>query len=801
MTMPLVGLVVVSHSRALADAAVELAMQMLHDAVPPMEVAAGMPDGGLGTDATAVMEAITRADAGAGVVVLVDLGSAVLSAEMAVEFLDDPPEVRVVPAPFVEGLLAASVRAAGGASLDEVASEASGALLPKQQALGGAPEPAGQGRDDVDDWQPEAVAEATLPNPAGLHARPAATIAGEASKYDAEVRVVHPRGGAVPATTPIGLATLNARQGDSLRVEARGPQSEEAVAAIIAMVTDGFGEMTGQTRAPEPPRPAQPLGVSAGRVVGPVHKLTQPMTAPPEHDRIGPDDVDEEVQKLTTALSAVIAGYREQADQAHAQAADILRATAVLAGDSSLVDAACGLVRARGMDAPNAFWQAAQHVAQTMTDAGGMVAERAVDLADIRDRVVSRLLGIPMPGVVDPGHPFVLAARDLAPADTATLDGRTCLAIVTAEGGPTSHTSILARSMGIPAVVGCSDVLAIPDGTPVLVDGRTGEVIPDPDEDQRATARTSRAPLSPLLTPGHTADGTPVPLLANVGSGGDSTFAATASAEGIGLFRTEFCFLDRTDEPSISEQVNAYREVLGSFPSSRVVVRTLDAGSDKPMAFLPMPAEANPALGLRGFRTARTYPAVLERQLDAIVEASSTSEANVWVMAPMISTALEARDFATLARGRGVSHVGVMIETPSAALQAADILAEVDFVSVGTNDLTQYAMAVDREAVGMGDLQDSWQPGVLRLLRAIGEAGRTTGKPVGVCGEAASDPTLAPVLIGMGVTSLSMSPRALQPVAEALSTVSVEQCGRAAEAACSALSAAEARDAARSELT
>ena len=799
--MSLVGLVAVSHSRALAEAAVELSMQMLHDAVPPIEIAAGLPDGTLGTDATAVMEAISRADAGAGVVVIVDLGSAVLSAEMAIELLDAAaPEIRLVPAPFVEGLIAATIRAAGGAALQEVASEASRSLEPKAQALGFAEATPAPGQDASDDWRPDSFASATLPNRAGLHARPAATIAAEAATYDADVRVVHQRGGWVPATTPIGLATLNARVGDELRIEARGPQAEQAVTAIAAMIADGFGELDATTPATAPPGPPRPLGVSAGRVVGPVHKVTEPMTAPPEHERIRREDVAAETERLREALDTVVAEYRRRADSASTQAADILCATAVLASDSTLVDSASGLITARGMDAPNAFWQAANHVAQSMTDAGGMVAERAIDLADVRDRVVSHLLGIPMPGVVDPGHPFILVARDLAPSETAALNGRTCLAIVTAEGGPTSHTSILARSMGIPAVVGCQQAIKIADGTVVLVDGSAGEVIVDPDKDQRASARTSRAPLQPLQAQGTTADGVHVSLLANVGSSGESGYAARANAEGIGLFRTEFCFLDRPDEPSVSEQVEAYEEVLSSFPDSRVVVRTLDAGSDKPMAFLPMLDEANPALGTRGFRTSRARPDILERQLGAIARASHGRD-DVWVMAPMVATADEARDFATVARGHGAAAVGVMIETPSAALQAEEIFSEVDFVSVGTNDLTQYAMAVDRQAVGLGDLQDPWQPGVLRLLRTIGIAGRAAGKPVGVCGEAASDPTLAPVLVGMGISSLSMTPRSLQSVAEALSAVTIEQCRQAADAACSAPSAAEARRAAHHQLS
>lgn len=799
MTVGLVGFAVVSHSRALADAAVELAMQMVHGEPPSIEVAAGMPDGGLGTDAMAVMQAITDADAGAGVVVLVDLGSAVLSAEMAVEFLDDAaPDLRIVAAPFVEGLIAGVVRSAGGASLDEVASEASRALAPKLLSLGNVEESPTAGT--AGDWIPDAVSEAVLPNPAGLHARPAAMVAATAARFDAEIRVVHPRGGPVQATTPIGLATLNARRGDSLRIEACGPEAEAGVREITALIEDGFGEVSIAAQPRLPRVRSACVGVSPGRITGPAHRMIEPMTAPPAQSRVVGAAVDVEIDKLDTALNSVIAEYLARADQGHAMAAGILRATAALAGDHTLVDAAIQLIRDRGIDAPRAFWQAAVGVGQSMTDAGGMVAERAIDLADVRDRVVSRLLDIPMPGVGDPGHPFILVARDLAPSQTATLDGQTCLGIVTAEGGPTSHTSILASGMGIPAVVGCAAALDVADGVVILVDGTTGEVIIDPDDEQRSTARTSRAPMQPLAAPGRTADTVPISLLANVGSSGDARFAARAQAEGIGLFRTEFCFLDRTDEPSVAEQTQAYRDVISAFPGSRVVIRTLDAGSDKPMAFLPMPEEPNPALGIRGYRTARIHPEMLERQLDAIVSASADTTTDVWVMAPMISTADEARRFADLARQRGVSTVGVMIETPSAAMQCAEILEAVDFVSVGTNDLTQYAMAVDRQAVGLGDLQQAWQPGVLRLLRCIGDAGRDTGKPVGVCGEAAGDPELAAVLVGLGVTSLSMSARSLHTVAETLGSVVLAQCERAAQAACAATSAQDARLAAAASL-
>ena len=223
---------------------------------------------------------------------------------------------------------------------------------------------------------------------------------------------------------------------------------------------------------------------------------------------------------------------------------------------------------------------------------------------------------------------------------------------------------------------------------------------------------------------------------------------------------------------------------------------TLDAGSDKPMPFLTIPGEDNPALGIRGYRTTIHSPAVLARQLEAIARAAEASNAETWVMAPMISTPGEAAEFASLARSAGLGRAGVMVETPSAALQAAEILAEVDFVSIGTNDLAQYTMAADRQAVGLGALQDLWQPAVLRLLDLVGDAGRKAGKPVGVCGEAAADPEMAPVLVGLGVTSLSMSLRALEPVRRALSQVTLDECQRAARAAVAASGPEAARKAA-----
>jgi phosphotransferase system enzyme I (PtsI) len=336
-------------------------------------------------------------------------------------------------------------------------------------------------------------------------------------------------------------------------------------------------------------------------------------------------------------------------------------------------------------------------------------------------------------------------------------------------------------------------------GTEVLLDGTHGtvEIAPDVAE---ARAQVDRAAAVAAATadwagPGATADGHPVAVLANVQDGAAARAAREVPAEGIGLFRTELCFLNRDTEPSVDEQAQIYGEVLEAFAGHKVVIRTLDAGSDKPLKFAGHPEEANPALGVRGIRIAAGNPELLERQLDAIAEAANGAQTSPWVMAPMISTAEEARNFAERVRAHGLTP-GVMIEVPAAALLADRILAHVDFLSIGTNDLAQYTMAADRMSAELATLTDPWQPAVVALVALAAKAGVEAGKPVGVCGEAAADPLLACVLAGLGVSSLSAAAAAVRAVGAKLSTVTLQQCRDAAEAVLRTSSAAEARAAA-----
>jgi len=510
------------------------------------------------------------------------------------------------------------------------------------------------------------------------------------------------------------------------------------------------------------------IGVWPGRVAGPVLVMAAPPALPPE---VPGADPERELGRVDRALAAVDADLRARAEVARSpDGGDILLALAELIRDPAL-RADIGAQIGQGRDAPHAVAAAFGLHRDAFAAAGGFLAERAADLDDLMNRAVAVLLDQPMPGIPAPGHPFILVATDLAPADTVDLDPAMVLALVTERGGPTSHTAVLARALGLPAVVACAGACAA-EGT-AIVDGTTGEVSfgleADLDTDAGRGSGTAAADRAGPVSSG---GGAMVPLLVNIGSADD----LDGEAEGIGLFRTEFLFLGRATEPRVEEQVEAYARVFAAMPGKPVLVRTLDAGADKPLLFMQR-TEPNPALGVRGLRAARRHPLILANQLQAIAQAAQDTKAEVRVMAPMVATVAEAAGFAAQCRALGLRTVGVMVEIPAAALRASRLLTVADFLSIGTNDLAQYTLAADRQCGDdLPDLLDPWQPAVLQLVAACAEAGAAAGKPVGVCGEAAADPLLAPVLVGLGVTSLSMSPRAVSAVRTALARRSPAEC-------------------------
>lgn len=532
------------------------------------------------------------------------------------------------------------------------------------------------------------------------------------------------------------------------------------------------------------------IGVSPGVAVGPVARVHGPVLPAREP---GPADPVAAAEEIAEALDAVGSELESLAARAGVSGAVLVR-QARMVGDPALGALIRQLVRA-GRTAARAAWEGFGAYRDMRASDPLRPAPDAAELDDLRDRVVARLLGEPPPGIPDPGTPYVLVARDLSPALTATLDPGRVLALVTERGGPTSHTAVLAKSLGIPAVVNAPGVAALATGQRVAVDGTAGTITADPDaETVDLLHRSGRRSADRLQTgPGRTADGRAVELLVAVGGKSDLDDAREAGAEGVGVFRTEFMFLDRDEPPTVEEQVAAYREVFDAFPGRPVTARTLDIGADKPVPFVRLGDQPNPALGVRGLRVARRHPQLLIDQLTAIARAARESKADVRVMAPMVATTAEAAWFAARAHEAGLTSVGVMVEIPAAALRAGDLLHVVDFVSVGSNDLAQYAFATDRGDGELADLLDPWQPAFLDLVATVLRAGAVAGRAVTVCGEAASDPLLALVLVGLGAAGLSMTPRMLPVVRASLARATSAQCGEAAAAALAAEGPEEAR--------
>jgi phosphoenolpyruvate-protein phosphotransferase (PTS system enzyme I) len=440
---------------------------------------------------------------------------------------------------------------------------------------------------------------------------------------------------------------------------------------------------------------------------------------------------------------------------------------------------------------------------------------RAPDLDDVRDRVVALLLGHPTELTV-PDHPSVIVAHELTPSQTAGIPRERIAAIVTATGSATSHAAILARALGVPAVVGAAGVLeAATDGEVVGVDGRTGEVVVAPDAIERADLeareageRARRTELEGLRDqPGATADGRRVELAANLGGLDDVPAAVAAGAEGSGLLRTEVLYLDRVTAPTVDEQTAVLGDILRAFPGHRVVVRTLDVGADKPLPFVRRDEEPNPALGLRGIRLSLARPELFRDQLRALLRARAAAgpdAGRLAIMFPLVCIPAELRaarvHLEEVATEEGVDtdglEVGVMVETPAAALAADRLAIEADFLSIGTNDLLQYAFAADRLVAGVADLPDPCEPGFLRLLRDVVAAGHAGGAWVGICGEAASDRDVAVALVGAGADELSMTRVAIPEVKAALASITQAD----AEAALAAALAAPDGTSARAEL-
>ncbi len=765
----------------------------------PVAAAGGTDDGEVGTSLDKVLAAVERADAdGAGAVVLFDLGSAQMTAELALESLDDDRRhrVRLVDAPLVEGAMVAATTAAGGASVADV--EAALAELAAAAAPGDGASPTGMPAGEL-------VREVELVNPLGLHARPAAAVVRALADLDADVRVASAGGGSgVSARSLLGLVGLGAAGGTRLRLSAAGPDAAAAVERLAGMVAEGFGEaatapagspappgppgQAGSASSPGPPVPPGPgpplpgksdeVVVAApgapGIAVGPAALLAAVEPQVPEEPA---GDVWAERRRLEAARTRVAADL----DAAGGTGSDVFGAHRLLVDDPELVAAAEDGLR-QGRSAAAAWWAAVTGARDRLAgQPGEVVAARAGDVVDVGRRVLEAL-GVGAATPVPPAGAVVIA-DDLVPSQVPVLVDAGVAGVALRAGAPTAHVTILARALGLPLVLRAGPALDdVADGTVVLLDGGRGEVRVDPAADDLAEARRrrdrqareAREAVAAAQQPVRLADGVTVVVAANVASVAEARAAVAAGADGVGLLRTEFLVADRPSVPTEDEQVTALAAVLDALEGRPAIVRTLDVGGDKPAPALGLDPFRNSALGERGLRLSLARPALFATQLRAILRVAQGRR--VSLMFPMVTDVEEVRaarraldDARRGLRRAGAAfgdleEVGIMVEVPAAALLAERFCDEVDFFSVGSNDLTQYVLAADRTNPAVADLARGAHPAVLALVGRVCEVAGAAGRWVGVCGELAADPETAARLVRLGVRELSVAPPAVPAV-------------------------------------
>jgi phosphocarrier protein FPr len=808
----MVGLVLVSHSRALATAVRELVTSMTGSKLA-IAIAAGTgPDrAGLGTDATEILEGINAVMSAEGVLVLLDIGSAILSAETALGFLDqgDQAKVRLCGAPFVEGAVAAGVIATLGSSLEDVANEAERALRHKTEHLNAstAETESAQPTETISDNGPFLTATVKVKNPHGLHARPAAEFIRQAARHDCEIFVRNLSNGKGPASAKSmsGLAAIEILQGNEIELAARGSDAQNALDALRAEIEAGLGEELGaegiaDTIAPPSAvrRPdAGPVPVSRGIAIGRLFFAETGDAEVPAHKISDPRKEKEKLRKAIETAKADLARDETALKQSLGkEEAEIFRAQALVLEDPALLEASEKAIQEEHQNAALAWqrsFQATANAYQALSDE--YLRQRAADVQDMGHRVLEAL-GIQRRKIPRLPTPGILVTEDLTPADVAGLSSDRVLGVICMQGGKTSHAAILLRARCIPAIAQAKSffdqagVAGPGDEITAGFDGESGELWINPsaaeletlqarkESHERETARVARLSQERAVTK----DGHRIEVLANLGHAAEAADALKSGAEGVGLFRTEFLFLGRNDLPSEDEQFEALRELREVMGLRPVIIRTLDIGGDKVAPALGLAEEANPFLGVRAIRLCLERPELFRIHLRAILRAGAGG--NFRIMFPMIADARELQEakaelekaHASLER-ENLPHawpmpVGIMIEVPSAALLLGQLVQFADFFSVGTNDLTQYVLAADRDNPGLAQFQDALHPAVLRLISQVAAVAHEHNKQVGVCGEAASDPTAARLLVGLGMDELSLAPALIPRIKETIRSIS-----------------------------
>lgn len=843
----MVGLVLVSHSRSLASSVEEMVRSMTG---PTLSIALaagiGKDHKELGTDAVEIAEAIVSVKGDDGVVVLMDMGSAILSAETALDLLDAPlrANVRFCAAPFVEGAVAAGVTANLGAPLDEVCAEAMAALKHKETALSSIPPaPVVQKPPPLPIRPPplpiiEIKSNAggaveklrlTIRNVHGLHARPAARLITEAKPFKSQITIrnVTNQRGPVSVLSLSSLAALEILRGNEIEFAARGEDAKTALEVIQKLVESGMGEQlpTGNdvAAASERPRPAsvssKPVIVSvpvSGGIVFGTGTYFQPQKILIPEVKI--EDTKAEIAHLQKIVALAEENLENRREKMSAKVGDAnagIYETQILAlQDPELTETAIRIIRDERISAAMAWDRANRQIVrryESLRDP--YLRERAIDLEDVGRQVLELLVGrkSSVPVLAEPG---ILIVDNLAPIQVTTLNPKIVLGVILLDGGPTSHASILLKALGIPAIVHARSVFADVDlhgSLGIALDGDTGKIWINPDADfltdlktrQIEERRRNMEELKVSDQPATTSDGRTVEIFANIGDASEVELAFKSGAEGVGLLRTEFLFLDRESAPTEEEQYQALRAVVDKMDRKPLIVRTLDIGGDKELPYLDRPLEENPFLGVRAIRLSFSQEDLFTAQLRAILRAGHGHDFRL--MFPMIANVTDMNRAKEVLlkvhlelEKEKVPHLwpvqtGVMIEIPSAALQAEAMAEQVDFFSIGTNDLTQYTLAADRGNPDLASYQDALHPAVLRLIYMVVNGARKYDRLVAVCGEAASDDRAAAVFVGLGVRELSLTSAKIPHIKAVLRKQSFTGLQRLAHTALHCQTAAEVR--------
>ena len=812
----MVGIVIVSHSAKLAAAVEELARQMVQKPVA-IATAAGIDDleNPFGTDVIAIQTAIESVYSSAGVIVLMDLGSAIISAEMALDFLSEEQRKNVIlcEAPLVEGAIAAVVQASTGANIEQVIAEARSALIAKSsQLLIITKEDDNTGTDNQEIVVSEKQIHLILNNQLGFHARPAAKFVSTAAQFKSHITLQNLTKNSNPVTAKSinQVITLGVRQGHEIVIKAVGDDAELALGALQQLVEDNFGETSAKVeeKRKQPKEiftyksinnligiPASP-GIAIGSVV-----FYEPTIPEVRDEKV--DNPEHEWQHLQLAIQTSKQQINSLRDDS-----GIFEAHLLFLQDPALLYQAQQLIFKQHKSAAVAWKIVIDEMLITYQNLeDSYLQARASDLKDIGIRVLQILTNASTISLELPQQSIIIAS-DLTPSEVAQIQPQQVLGICTAAGTSTSHSSLIASMLGIPMIVGLGNkLMQLVAGSKIALDGETGEIWLNPTEAQlqilnqkKSTQYLISNNQSPI-----TLDGKRITLMANIMGVNDAKFALESGADGVGLLRTEFLYLDRLTLPNEEEQFEIYQAIAEILDTLPLTIRTVDIGGDKPIPYLNITPETNPFLGWRGIRQSLDCPEMLKTQLRAILRASYGH--NIKLIFPMVSSVREVRaakeileEVKTSLREEKIAFdekikVGIMIEVPAAVTMADKLAKEVDFFSIGTNDLSQYIMAADRTNSKVANLADPFEPALLRMIKKTVTAAHDVGINVSICGKFASNTIAIPILLGLGLDELSVNSSAIASVKAVISKLKIEETQAITSTVLQLDSASEVRDA------